>query len=68
MATRPNLIPLGRSSDYGLIEVYGRTEQLNELPKKRIASGSFFYDINTGDVYMFAENEDKDKDGEWILQ
>ena len=43
MATRPSLIPMGRSSDYGLIEVYGKTEQLNELPKKKIASGSFFY-------------------------
>ena len=68
MATRPKLIPLGRSSGYGLIESYGKTEQLDKLPKKGIASGSYFHDIDTGDVYMFEENEDVTKDGEWVLQ
>ena len=68
MATRPKLIPLGRSSDYGLIESYGKTEQLDKLPKKGIASGSTFYDMTTQDVYMFEENEDVTKDGEWVLQ
>ena len=68
MATRPDLIPMGEGKKFGLIESYGKTEKLSKLPTKGIASGSYFYDIDTGDVYMFAENEDKDKDGEWILQ
>lgn len=68
MAIRPKLIPLGRSSDYGLIESYGKTEQLDKLPKKGIASGSIFYDTTKGEVYMFQENDDPEQDGEWVLQ
>ena len=59
-------IPVGQEARYGLSTIYGDSEDFEKLPKKGLASGNVFFNLDTQDVYIFKENIDKNKDGEWV--
>ena len=51
----------------GIYEYYGNADNFSDLPLKGIDTGSIFYAIDTGDIYMFIENYNKKKNGEWKI-
>ena len=58
----------GEGEQNGVVESYGRLSDLDSLPKKGIANGSTFFDIENGEVYMFleAETNPDENDGQWV--
>ena len=65
-------IPQGLEAKYGVVTKYGRNSRgdFDNLPLSGLADGSTYYDMDSGNLYMFSQNEDdpKNEDGEWILQ
>ena len=51
----------------GVYEYYGNADNFSDLPLKDIDTGSVFYAIDTGDIYMFIENYDNKKNGVWKI-
>ena len=68
MSSNFKFIPVGQEARYGLSTIYGDSEDFKKINKKGLASGNVFFNLDTQDVYIFKENIDKNKDGEWVLQ
>ena len=55
-------------NERGVVEYCGKSSDLSSLPLKGIAQGSTFFNLETSEAYMFAENEtNSNLDGEWIM-
>lgn len=55
-------------NERGVAEFTGLSSDLSSLPLKGIAQGSTFFNLETSEVYMFAENETSSNlDGSWIM-